>query len=674
MFTQVSKLSLFLVLVLLSLNSWAQIQQPPGSGGGTTAGTLPVSALQGTVLAEYLMTEAGPTLTDYSTNGNSVLCSSNCPTWLGGQTGGISFNGTTNQILLPASITNSIGSIMAFVSFNSQNNNASGYNAIMQTTGGGLLTTAFMITDGDPSGSPYNLPNSYNPYSVTRGAGGRNALSHQQFLGTGLLTLTFDTTDRIYTNCCESTYVTGTVGATTRPFLGQWQLGGASTSASFTPDSHFNGTIYMMVLFSTVLTPAQVNFNYLQIANYMSYRGVPVAMGNQILNVATAPTAFAVFNGDSITQLGFPTFVTFPATLPAYKIINVARAGGTVCGQSFPTWPNLTQIDPVESFPAFSTGAGPSIYFMWAGTNDVANSSTPAATVFQCLSGDVRNAQAKGARVYLATPIDRQAAAGEQAVAAFIRQNQGGLGLAGFFDTQANPSIGCAGCNANTVMFSDGVHVTQGAEQMFISPNASRLIGRTMGNMDWSTATTYASGAPAATAITSATWSTAGAGLTLVNSSTFGSTLNPPLNSTVTIAGVTPAAYNTSVTNRCIVTATNGANFTCTNSISANPGAGSVFGTAKVPQQANVDAYAILGGGGAGNTYSLQPCDMLTGSKIYLKNTNTNAWTVAGFETDLIDGAASVSVAAGATLILQVTGSSYSTTPVCSWAIVQNAP
>jgi hypothetical protein len=60
-----------------------------------------------------------------------------------------------------------------------------------------------------------------------------------------------------------------------------------------------------------------------------------------------------------------------------------------------------------------------------------------------------------------------------------------------------------------------------------------------------------------------------------------------------------------------------------------------------------------------------------TGQTLYLKNTNTNTWTVTPFGSETIDGAANVSVASKATLELQSTLVS-SAAGGCNWTQVQN--
>jgi hypothetical protein len=91
--------------------------------------------------------------------------------------------------------------------------------------------------------------------------------------------------------------------------------------------------------------------------------------------------------------------------------------------------------------------------------------------------------------------------------------------------------------------------------------------------------------------------------------------------------------------------------------------------------------YAILGGSSSGQNFTLESCvgytglhratPGYTGQTLYLKNTNTNTWTVTPFGSETIDGAANVSVASKATLELQSTLVS-SAAGGCNWTQVQN--
>jgi hypothetical protein len=229
-----------------------------------------------------------------------------------------------------------------------------------------------------------------------------------------------------------------------------------------------------------------------------------------------------------------------------------------------------------------------------------------------------------------------------------------------FVDIGADPNLGCDGCSANATYMLTGLHPTPASANNIVAPYIQRGINRYYGNKDWTSATTYVAAAPAATAITAAS--------EVGNTVTITSTLNPPVNSCVVIAGVTPAAYN-NVTDECWnVLTTAAGNFTFFH-FQTGLGAGSVFGTAAVPLQKDADMYTILNFG-AGN-FTLQPCGGYTGQKLYIKNVNAAASTVVAFVPELIDGSATATVAQNATLILQAKLATPST-PVCSWVKLQN--
>jgi hypothetical protein len=93
-----------------------------------------------------------------------------------------------------------------------------------------------------------------------------------------------------------------------------------------------------------------------------------------------------------------------------------------------------------------------------------------------------------------------------------------------------------------------------------------------------------------------------------------------------------------------------------------------VQGTGVCPQQQDADLYQILNFG-AGN-YTLASCQGPTGMTHYFKNTNAAASTLVPFGTETIDGAANLSIAAGAIIGLMPTVPNSSTAG-CIWKRTQ---
>lgn len=89
--------------------------------------------------------------------------------------------------------------------------------------------------------------------------------------------------------------------------------------------------------------------------------------------------------------------------------------------------------------------------------------------------------------------------------------------------------------------------------------------------------------------------------------------------------------------------------------------------------QADVDQYVILGGSASAQTFTLETCQGFTGQNVYASVTDANAWTVAAAAGEQINGASSVTVSSGSTLVLQSLLTSASTGG-CSWKIVLNGP
>ena len=87
--------------------------------------------------------------------------------------------------------------------------------------------------------------------------------------------------------------------------------------------------------------------------------------------------------------------------------------------------------------------------------------------------------------------------------------------------------------------------------------------------------------------------------------------------------------------------------------------------------QADADKCVILGGSSSSQTFTLETCIGYTGQRIYIKNTNTNAWAVAANSGETIDGASSLSLGSGKTLVLE---SILVSAPAAgaNWMVIQN--
>ena len=182
------------------------------------------------------------------------------------------------------------------------------------------------------------------------------------------------------------------------------------------------------------------------------------------------------------------------------------------------------------------------------------------------------------------------------------------------------------------------------------------------GPKDFSTATTYNSAAPAAQTVTATSQAT--------NTGTYTFTSNAfTVGQYMGCTGITPSGYNaTNYNSLTILSAVAGAGGTVTAYLNTTGlGAGSIFGSCTVPEQKE-ERFSILNFGAG--SFTIIPCDMITGQRINIQNINAATSTITAFGPDLIDGSATLSIAQNQVRILEATTITPAA-PVCSWTVIQ---
>lgn len=593
---------------------------------------IPTQVVQSGLIGEYRLTEgSGTTITDFSGNGNTGTFGGGAanPTWI--SPSGLQFSGA-QFVGLPAAL-NGARTMQFIASF--QYTGAGTYNALIGPPGPTTPNCPTLMLDNRQAINP-----GVNYIFETWGTGFA-AQKRWTLQGEGIVTWEIATAgnDQIQVNGSNLVNMNGFTGVLS---ANNYQLGGATGTGGNCPGvvRYYVGNIYYAVFYNRLLTQGEVNLNNEFLTQVMLARGQSVQLQS------TSTTDLLVLDGDSEMGLNPAVEMTIAAPINVY---NTSTGGLTIEA--------LSSDAPFAVDPYFQLAANREAVVIWGGTNDYGGSMQ---TTLNYISTYCKARHKVGFACGVVSLMDKTSFdTNKNSIDTLLRQNW--PTFADFFaDVGADPNLGCDGCAANTTYMSGGLHATTAAQYNIVAPIVQRAVNRYYGNNDWSSATTYVAAAPAATAITAAS--------EVGNTVTITSTLNPPVNSCVVIAGVTPAAYN-NVSGECWnVLTTSGTTFTYYH-FQTGLTAGTVFGTASVPLQKDADVFTILNFG-AGN-FTLQPCGGYTGQKLYIKNTNAAASTVVAFGNDLIDGAASVSVAQNAVLVLQAKLPNPST-PQCAWVKVQN--
>jgi hypothetical protein len=440
-----------------------------------------------------------------------------------------------------------------------------------------------------------------------------------------------DTTDRVILNAIEyPTAYFSTNGSSAGTFTsGNLLLCGG------TP---FAGTLYRVSVYSSVLTPQlEAQWNQATVLANTAV-AVPPAIGNtaQVNELTSAGDSILHGNGSGINLL---TAITLNSTFG----IQNNGIGGTFAKN----WQN----DMPVLLPQISLGGYLSAFVNWDGTNDMGAGDTAQNVVsyFQNICRQV-HAYNLSTKCLIGSMIDRTSGgtdAEKNSLDTLLRANWRQVGIDALVDVAADPNLGADGAANNTTYFVDKIHPNTFAAWNDQNPIWQRAINRMFGHRDFSSATTYTSGAGAATSISAESESG--------STATYTTTLNPPVGSTVSVTGNTGAAtnYNTLYPG-CTVQTTSASNFTCILSVT---GLGGAAGSpvAAVPLQKDADVVTILGGSSSSQNFTLESALGYTGQQIWFINTNTNSWTIIPWLTETINGASSYTLTSGSILCLEST-------------------
>ena len=593
-------------------NTWTAFGSATSTPGAAITSLSQIPGL----MAEYrLLDGTGTTATDSSGNGNNAtLTASHLPTWIA--TGGLTFAGT-QSVDLPAAINTAQTVLIAFnyPAFQITGNHIfSLFNSTNATT----PCTGIML---NANATPNQNWNEYSSWD--------NGVAHNTTLspvtGTNVLAVTWNgvATDQFYQN---GVLLQATGTGVSPVNAGNWELGSGGSGFCVGPQG-FVGSVYYAAFYSGILTAGQIVQASTFISTILANRNTPVGW-----NPPAGDTL--ILDGDSeMSNLAIPSTTVFLSGTS--NVWNVAVPGQTSLQQ--------LQAQPVNAFPMIpATGVGgrPFIIF-WAGTNDTPGQEV---TTNSNLAKYCVQAHQKAMKCLVATMLSRTGRDSMKNTLDGLINSQWSSYADGELNFAVNVNLGADGASTNTTFFTDGTHTTTASKDNIMDRMIHSQINRLMfGNRDFSTATLYSSGAPAATAITATSEAT--------NTVTVTTTLNPPLGSCAIIAGVTPAGYNNQSNVPCyFVLTTSGTNFTYFN-FNSGLGAGTVFGTAAVPLMKEADYYARLGGSATSPSFTLLSCqEFANGDGPTLRNENTTSpWVLTPVSGETINGQASFTMPAATT-------------------------
>jgi len=472
-----------LIATICTLPARAQYTPPGGgtSGGGTGSPALPATA--NLVAFNQFLDGSGTVMTDSSGAGNTCTlgASTAAPTVNSVATGGgLTFAAANNQFCAFPAALNTAKSFMAAISYQ-----------VGVTPGpryAGLINEQFLSGSGAVASSlNWEL---YNLYTTDAWSPGSQAASHFRtqgttttswnassscnFLGTGIIGLTLDTSDTFYINgqpCLNR--VTGS--SLNQQSTGVLQLGGSGTLAQ-PASQQFGGTVYCFAAWSIVLTPPQVaQASQALQSSCLTQRGITPFLGG-----ATSATATLQDNHDSNVLEGDSLFAGINIPSQGINGTPVSTADTAIAGSG--TWSILARF-PLNDVPLYRAGANRNTFIEWAGTNDLAQS---VSSVAGNLCATARVAEQVGFNTYFATMISRTVQETfRDNLNPFIRQYIPSCSktYTGIMDLGANTHLGCDGCNSNTTYFNvDGVHITQFSATNIVGPYYVFAFNRANGN------------------------------------------------------------------------------------------------------------------------------------------------------------------------------------------------
>ena len=626
--------------------------------GNSSSGSVPTTVTSlfpaGKILAEYQFkpTETCAAAVDYSGNGNGVTGTVGTAPTIIPVTGGCNFGGN-GALLIPAGLNSAQGHTL-FLSFQSPPFGGQVHNVpIGGNSGGTLLHCNALSFDTSPISN--GLDNTVNGAKIRTGANNQLFDSTMStWNGTGVITQTYGTTqgggaddDKFYINGVQPPFIaTNASSLRTNQSTGQYQIGGTAAGSCYSTQSYFLGQIYWYVVWATEPTAADEALARNFIVSALANRGVNVSMTSNVNADQMVVVGDSISAGNGVTQTAW-NFIALTSNITIRanpNVSNVAVSGYSLSVNIFPPYKQLLFPYLGSANTVFSGSASNAVNLLqiWAGTNDVCN---PAGTAQSCM--DKQSQMCRdwklhgGDKCVIATQISRTGGGDTQKdiYDPVILNSWAPEGFDVLLDFAANPLFGADGAfgnqsGTNGVFQVDGIHPNQSGVYNIEVPWVAHAWNVVNANASFSTANTYTTTAPAPLAVTAATET----GNTMTF--TIGANTFAPGNC-LTVAGVTPAGYNTPA-NMCTTKTdvANGSSAAGWNNVTGLT-ALTVAGTISAPQEKDADAKFSILGQCTTCTHTLEPAAWHLGQPKFIKITSTSPWTITPWQTsETINGGA----------------------------------
>lgn len=454
---------------------------PPG------AGSFALPATANLIAFNQLLDGSGTVMSDSSGNGNTLTlaASTAAPTVNSvASGGGLTFNSANNQFASWPAAVNSAKTIMIAMSFQQGltplPSNVFGTNYMNMLVGGSSapansLNWLLFQNYSTDAWSPGSQGASH--FRTLSTSGSYNSSSSCNFLGTGVVALTLDTSDTFYINGspCVLRQTGSSIG---QQATGVLQVGG-SAATGFTNTVFFNGTMYCIAAWNIALTAPQVaQASQALQSSCLVQRGITPFLGG-----ATNGTSASLQDSHSTNILeGDSLFagINIPAqgingTPPSTSDTAISGSGTLGIQSRF----------LLNDAPLYRPGASRNTFIEWAGTNDVTVGTTPD-TIAGSLCGTAKLAERTGFNTYFATMISRNGQeVNRDNLNPVIRQYIPTCAstYVGIMDLGANTHLGCDGCSANTTYFNvDAIHLSSFSAVNIVGPYYIFAFNRANGN------------------------------------------------------------------------------------------------------------------------------------------------------------------------------------------------
>jgi lysophospholipase L1-like esterase len=334
-----------------------------------------------------------------------------------------------------------------------------------QTTGAGPVGPQFVTPFGVSDRSMFFGGNAWygNQPTVVVNGGQAGSLSNGTLLGTHVFALTLGTNT---TTDPTQFYIDGVavssptaMGVAVGKATGAYQVCGTPTGAA----TYFPGSFYYFEAYSDEKTATQVAQESNAVKQVIQSRGVAFApVPDQTIKDLYLSIGDSLTNGHGVTpSSGFIT------PTDSFDVVNYGLGGALST--------DLAYMFDARDAALYRRNAGRNVIRLWIGTNDLGNGHT-LQSALEGIRSYCRKAKTVGFQTIVSDMISRTGLdSNMQALNALMLTQDTGCDLV--LDLASNPLLGATGASANTTYFqSDGIHLSQTAQQNILAPAETRAI------------------------------------------------------------------------------------------------------------------------------------------------------------------------------------------------------